>query len=140
VNGELLLDIGLRHNVRQDTVMILQGLKDSDVLTGTQRLAVVLTKLDVIQTAALEVRDRALRDFDAILNMIRARFNESFEEILPFRIAASPASTVLPYAYGTDELLKFWMEPELVSKAPMSQARPSRAMGRYGMQIQRSGL
>lgn len=139
VNGELLLDLTARHNVRQDTLMILQGLKDGDVLSKSQRLAVVLTKLDAIQVAQPAERDRALRDFDSIMNLIRARFEPIFHEILPFKIAASPATEILPYAYGSDELLKFWIEPQIASEPKLLPRRESaRAMGRYGMADVRS--
>ena len=139
VNGELLLDLTLRHNARSDTLMILQGLKDGDVLSPSQRLAVVLTKLDAIQTADPTIRDRALRDFDGIVNMIRARFDSTFQEILPFRIAASPKTEILPYAFGSDELLKFWVEPQTATE-PKLQVLPQsgRFMGRYGMSDQGS--
>jgi hypothetical protein len=134
INGELLLDLTARHDVRQDTLMILQGLRDGDVLSKSQRLAVVLTKLDVIHGAEPSVRDRALRDFDGILNLIRARFELTFHEILPFRIAASPATDILPYAYGSDELLQFWVEPQIASEPKLlPKGESARAMGRYGM-------
>ena len=134
VNGEQLLDMTARHNVRNDTLMILQGLKDGDVLTGSQRLAVVLTKLDVIQSASSADHDRAQRDFDGIVNLIKARFNSVFSEILPFKIAASPATDILPYAYGSDELLQFWIETQPASEPKLLPKNDSvRAMGRFGM-------
>jgi hypothetical protein len=133
VNGELLLDITARHNVRQDTLMILQGLMDGNVLSGSQRVALVLSKLDVIQSAPPADHDRAQRDFDSLVNQVKARFGSVFYEILPFKIAASPATTILPYAYGSDELLRFWVEPQVPEGPellPMPEA--ARAMGRFG--------
>jgi Double-GTPase 2 len=139
VNGELLLDLTARHNARNDTLMILQGLKDGDVLSKSQRLAVVLTKLDIIQSAQPAEHDRALRDFDGIVNLIRARFGQVFHEILPFKIAASPATEILPYAYGSDELLKFWVEPQIAADPKLlPKTQSARAMGRYGMADSRS--
>jgi hypothetical protein len=139
VNGELLLDLTARLDVRQDTLMILQGLKDGDVLSKSQRLAVVLTKLDVIEAAQPAERDKALREFDGIANMIRARFGSVFYEVLPFKIAASPATEILPYAYGTDGLLKFWVEPQVPSGPKLlPKTTSARAMGRYGMAELRS--
>jgi len=133
VNGELLLDITARNNVRQDTLMILQGLKDGDVLSGSQKLAVVLTKLDVIHNAATTDHDRAQRDFDGLVNQVKARFGSVFHEVLPFRIAASPATTILPYAYGSDELLKFWIELRSPSEPKLlPKLHSARAMGRFG--------
>jgi hypothetical protein len=114
--------------------MILQGLKDGDVLSGSQRLAVVLTKLDVIQSAPLPEHDRAQRDFDGIVNLIRARFSANFQEILPFKIAASPATEILPYAFGSDELLRFWVEPQIATEPRLlPRTESARAMGRFGL-------
>ena len=134
VNGELLLDLTARHNVRQDTLMILQGLKDGDVLSGSQRLAVVLTKLDVIQSAPPSEQDRAQRDFDGIVNLVKARFGTTFQEILPFKIAASPATEILPYAFGSNELLQFWVEPQIATTPRLlPRTKSARAMGRFGL-------
>jgi hypothetical protein len=139
VNGELLLDQVARHDARQDTLMILQGLKDGDMLSKSQRLAIVLTKLDVIHSAQQSERDQALRDFDGVVNLIKARFGSIFHEILPFKIAASPATEILPYAFGSDELLKFWVEPQIATEPELLTARESfRAMGRFGLADVRS--
>jgi hypothetical protein len=133
VNGELLLDLTGRIDVRQDTTMILQGLKDGDVLMKAQRLAVVLTKLDVIESAPPEERSKALKEFDGIVKLVRTRFGSLFGEVLPFKIAASPATEVLPYAYGSDELLKFWIEPQSQISAAPPHLDSKRAIGRFGM-------
>ena len=79
-------------------------------------------------------RARALRDFDDLVNMIKARFGTTFHEILPFKIAASPATNILPYAFGSDELLKFWVEsvPMPVSSL-LTDTTSARAMGRFGI-------
>jgi hypothetical protein len=134
VNGERLLDLTDRNNVRQDTLMILQGLRDGDVLSGSQRLAVVLTKLDVIRSAPPADQDRAQRDFDGIVKLVEARFNDIFQEILPFKIAASPASEILPYAFGSNELLQFWVERQIATEPkPVTDVQSVRAMGRFGI-------
>lgn len=134
VNGEQMIDLTGRHNARQDALMILRGLKDGDALTGTQRLAVVLTKLDIVQSAPASEHDRAQRDFDGLVNLIKARFGDVFREILPFKIAASPASEILPYAYGSAELLQFWVERQAAGELHLSpQTNSKRAMGRFNM-------
>jgi hypothetical protein len=135
VNGEKMVDMTARHNARQDVLMILQGLKDGDALPGTQRLAVVLTKLDIVQSASSSDHDRAQRDFDGLVNLIKARFGAMFREILPFKIAASPATEILPYAFGSDELLQFWIENQPIEEMQLLPKTTSkRAMGRYGME------
>ena len=133
VNGELLLDLRARHNVRQEIVMILQGLLNGDVLSTNQRLALVLTKLDVIRSAPPGDRDRAEHDFDGLVKQIGTLFGTGFHEIRPFRIAASPATTVLPHGFGVSELLQFWSVPGVTfASAQHDMPRAARAMGRFG--------
>jgi hypothetical protein len=134
VNGELLLDLSGRHNVRHEIVMILQGLLNGEVLSTNQRLAVVLTKLDTIQTASTADRERTERDFDGLMQQITTIFGQAFRDIRSFKIAASPATTALPHGFGVLELLKFWAEPSVATsaaRAPVPKA--ARAMGRFGM-------
>lgn len=134
VDGRTFLDLIERHNARQNTLMILQGLKDGDVFSGSQRLGVALTKLDIIKSASQIDHDRTHREFDGLVNLIEARFSDNFREILPFKIAASPATEILPYAYGSDELLQFWLEPQEASEPQiLSKNDSARAMGRFGM-------
>jgi hypothetical protein len=134
VNGELLLDLSARHNVRHEIVMILQGLLNGDVLSANQRLAVVLTKLDVIRNAPTADRDRTERDFDGLVRQIETIFAPVFQEIRPFKIAASPATTTLPHGFGVSELLRFWAEPVVLPSSVQSlMPKAARAMGRFGM-------
>ncbi len=134
VNGELLLDLRSRHNVRHEIVMILQGLLNGDVLSAKQRLAVVLTKLDVVRTAPTADRERTERDFDGLVKQIETIFAQVFREIRPFKIAASPATTALPHGFGVSELLAFWTELSVTSSsAPSPVLKSARAMGRFGM-------
>ena len=93
----------------------------------------------MIHNAAVPERDRALRDFDGVVNLIRTRFGSTFHEILPFKIAASPATEILPYAYGSDELLKFWVEQQFALEPKLlPRTGSARAMGRFGMADGRS--
>jgi hypothetical protein len=139
VNGELLLDLSARHNVRQEIVMILQGLLNGDILSTNQRLAVVLTKFDTIQNAPAAERERTERDFEGLMKQVETIFAQAFREIRPFKIAASPATTNLPHGFGVSELLEFWTKPFAVSSsAPAPMPKAARAMGRFGMADVRS--
>lgn len=134
VNGELLLDQSARHNVRHEILMILQGLLNGGVLSRNQRLAVVLTKLDLIQSASTADRGRTERDFDSLVKHIELNFAGVFHEIRFFQIAAQPETDILGHGYGILELLTFWSEPSL--PGPLEQSlmpRAARAMGRFGM-------
>jgi energy-coupling factor transporter ATP-binding protein EcfA2 len=134
VTGEGLLDIALRHNVRQDIVMILQGLIDGGVTSLTQRVALVLTKLDLIQRADGVARARAERDFDDIVARVEALFGSLFAEIRSFKIAAAPATAVLSHGYGVSDVLHFWIAPWSPSLArDMRLPRAKRAMSRFGI-------
>lgn len=134
VNGELLLDQTARHNVRHEILMILQGLLDGGVLSINQRLAVVLTKLDVIQSASPADREQTECNFDSLVNHIELNFADTFHEVRFFKIAAQPATDILPHGYGVSELLTFWSEPSLPGPTEQSlMPRAARAMGRFGI-------
>lgn len=134
VTGEHLLDVGRRHNVRQEIVMILQGIIDAGVTNPTQRVALVLTKLDLIRQTDDSARARVERDFDAIMRQVETLFGSLFTEIRSFKIAAAPATTILSHGYGVSDVLHYWITPW--SPAPgqrIQLPRAKRAMSRFGM-------
>ena len=65
VDGERLLETGARHNLRSEIMMMLQALLDGNALRVGQRLILLLTKLDAVETSP--VCDRAKNDFDSSL-------------------------------------------------------------------------
>lgn len=109
IDGERLTDSGARHNLRSDTIMMLQGLHDGGVLPAAARLALVLTKLDVVSGSASS--ERAQRDFAVLLSDIRRLFSASFSEIETFQVAASPKTDAVLRGTGIPELLNFWIKP-----------------------------
>ncbi|MFC0403114.1 TRAFAC clade GTPase domain-containing protein [Paraburkholderia rhizosphaerae] len=117
VDGERLLDAGARHNVRGDVVMLLQGLQDGDGLRAMPRLALVLTKLDVVTES--HQGQRALRDFEALLADVRHLFGTRFEEVAPFQVAASPKTNAALRGTGVPDLLAFWLKPAAPPVAPV---------------------
>ena len=132
VDGELLLDLTARHNVRSETEMVLQGLVDADATWTYQRVAIVLTKLDVIKQAPTAERKRTEGDFKALVQHVRRVFGSLFSEIRPFKVAASPKNDVLAYGYGVSTLLQFWMLPlGTVTQIDAPVPKPTRAMGRF---------
>jgi hypothetical protein len=131
VDGKLLLDRGARHNVRTEIELILQGLVDGEVISKTQRMSLVLTKLDLITRAPVEERQRTEHDFDALVEKVQRLFGGFFAEIRPLKVAASPKTNALPHGYGVPELLQFWTSPLVViSSADAPMPKPTRAMGR----------
>ena len=107
VDGQRLLDVGARHNLRSDIVMISQALVDAGAARRGQRLALVLTKLDLIRAAPDSAR--AESDFEALLSEFKTKFGAVFVAVEPFRIAASPKDDTLPRRTGVADLLTFWI-------------------------------
>ncbi|GAB5429291.1 MAG: hypothetical protein Devi2KO_27500 [Devosia indica] len=109
VDGAQLGDTGLRHNVRNDTIMMVQALRDSGACRPSQRLVLVLTKLD--QVLRDEEDERTRKFFAALVEAIRTRYSDVFTEILDFSVAASPKSTTLTRGEGLPALLAAWLKP-----------------------------
>jgi hypothetical protein len=109
VDGERLLDAGARHNVCNDAIMMLQGLQDGGGMPCGKRLAVVLTKLDVITST--NRAEQTLRDFETLVCDIERIFGTTFIEIERFLVAASPKTNALSRGTGVSDLLVFWLKP-----------------------------
>lgn len=131
VDGRRLLDLGARHNVRSEIELMLQGLIDGDALIQAPRLATVLTKLDLLEESPHKAR--AEDDFQSLVQSVRRLFGTAFGAAESFRVAASPATDVLPRGHGLAALLRFWAMqlPRLVPRAANAAASLSqRAIGR----------
>lgn len=111
IDGQRLLNDGMRHNVRSEICMMLQALVDGGSVAAGQRLALVLTKQDAVLDS--DLRERAGDDFNRILTKVKSSFGHVFSEIHAFPVAASPQSQVIPRGSGVAELLSFWLEPSI---------------------------
>ena len=109
VDGERLLDSGTRHNVRNELAMIVQALVDEGAVRIGQRLALVLTKVDLV--LASPDSGRAGADFESLLAHLDRLFGAVFSSVRAFRIAASPKADTVPRGTGVSELLAYWLEP-----------------------------
>lgn len=116
VDGKRLLDAGARHNLRSEITMILQALVDGGAVQGGQRLALVLTKMDLVQVSPNRVR--AERDFSELLARLEQLFGHVFSVIQAFKIAASPKTDGLPRGTGVPELFAFWLKSAVVAPTP----------------------
>ena len=129
VDGSRLVDNGGRHNLRSESTMIVQSLVDGDAVQPGQRLAVVLTKIDLVQASPRYAR--AESDFANLLSSLEQLFGHIFSTIEPFKIAASPKTDAVPRSTGVPGLLTFWLERAVVTPtAPPSKPSFERAFAR----------
>jgi hypothetical protein len=129
VDGERLLDDGMRHNLKSDIALILQGMVDGGAIVRGQRIALVLTKLDSITVSPQ--KERAERDFDVLHTHIVEIIGEHAPVIEKFKIAAYPKTTDMPRGEGLAALLDFWLAPPIGAE-PARPAMPkfTRAIAR----------
>lgn len=116
IDGQRLLHNGMRHNVRSEICMMLQALVDGGAVASGQRLALVLTKQDMVHQS--DLRQRADADFNGILTRIQFLFGHVFSEIRAFPVAASPKTETVARGTGIAELLSFWLEPSRPAEVP----------------------
>jgi hypothetical protein len=129
VDGARLLHAGRRHSIRPDITMILQGLLEAGALQTHQRVALVLTKLDLVE--ASEHRARAIAGFEDLHQHLSASFAGKVYGIEVFRITASPSNVDMPRGAGLRALIGFWLEEQqyVAAAVPTGQV-PSRAFSR----------
>jgi hypothetical protein len=132
VDGKRISDLGLRHNAKMDTELMIQGLVDSDVLRPEQRLAIILTKYDEIILSGND--EKATNDFKDLVDKIQLLHSEHFSDIVAFKTAARPESSVIPQGLGLFELLQFWAMPKITIPYNKTCQTPSlRAFGRLSV-------
>jgi hypothetical protein len=109
VDGERLLDPGARHNLRSEVTLMLRAMIEAGTIRPGTRLAVVLTKFDLIGTSSR--REGTEADFAGLIATISRQFEGTFSVVRPFRIAASPKTAAVRRGEGVAELLTFWLDP-----------------------------
>lgn len=128
VDGERLQGIQMRHNVRSELLLILQALLDGDLLGRGQRLAIVLTKMDVVDASARKVD--ALSDFESLQQAIRNTFLGAFADIVAMQIAASPRSGEFERGHGLTDFLEYILTSREPKPAAVDGTIVSRAFER----------
>lgn len=123
VDGERLLSVGARHNVRSEIKLMLQAMADGGGLGYGQCLAAVLTKVDLFDDSA--EASRASSDFEALIRELESLFGHLFIGIEAFKVAACPKTDRIARGTGVAELLSFWIrakrqQPTTVSPADNS--------------------
>lgn len=112
VDGQRLLDAGHRHNVRSEIRQTIQAFVEAGVVRSFQRLAIVLTKIDMVRKSE-KAGPRALSDFEAIVASLRTTYGSKFAAIEPFIIAAQPKSDGAKRGDGLAGLLAYWVAEPL---------------------------
>jgi Double-GTPase 2 len=129
VDGKRLADDRHRHNAREEILLILQALHDAEIVPAGARLAIVLTKIDVVKTSPHE--ERVETDLANVVGRLNAHFANSFAKVEVFRVAASPTEPGVDRGAGIPELLRFWLEYALPrAKTDTTQAVPERVIAR----------
>jgi hypothetical protein len=135
VDGQRLLDVGRRHNVRSEIRQTIQAFVEAGAVKPSQRLAIVLTKVDMIRKSE-EAGSRALIDFEGIVASLRTAYGSKFAAIEPFVIAAQPKSDGAKRGDGLEGLLAYWMvEPIRYQPAVVTVQMPS--ADRYFARLQK---
>ncbi|MDY1032143.1 TRAFAC clade GTPase domain-containing protein [Stenotrophomonas sp. CFBP8980] len=123
VNGEHLVSSAYRHETKAITSQIVGALVEAGAVRRGCRLAVVLTKQDVVLNSPNAGRVGA--DFGEVVDGIVEDHGAYFGEIERFVIAASPRNIAdVQRGHGMDKLLHFWLCAGL-SPLPATQVRNS---------------
>ncbi len=119
VDGERLLDTGARHNLRSEILMMLQALVDGHAVRPGQRLALVLTKIDLVRGSPIAARVNG--DFTGLASTLRGLFAHILDTIELFEIAASPKTDAIARGTGVADLFLFWLG---AAKPPVTESLP----------------
>lgn len=111
IDGQRLVDATARHNLRSDIIMLLRGLVDGGAVQSGQRLALVLTKIDVLRE--LDKPQKAEDDYESFKKRIEELFAHEFSTIQSFEVAAAPKTDLVPRGTGIPELLESWLAPRV---------------------------
>lgn len=129
VDGKRLAQDGHRHNVREELLLIVQALKDAEIVPNGARLAIVLTKFDAVIASPNAKRVEA--DLATAVSRLNAHFADCFAKIEVFRVAASPTEHGVTRGTGVAELLNFWLADVAPTSVPhTSQVLPERVIAR----------
>ncbi|WDJ88094.1 MULTISPECIES: TRAFAC clade GTPase domain-containing protein [Xanthomonas] len=110
VNGEHLSTSAQRHETKAITPQMVDALVEAGSVRQGCRLAIVLTKRDVVLSSQNAARVDA--DFGELVDGISEDHRTHFAEIERFVVAASPCDVAnVQRGLGVDQLLRFWLRP-----------------------------
>ena len=129
VDGQRLSDSSSRHNLKSDILMMLQGLVEGGAISVDQRLALVLTKIDLLMPR--DGHEKVYRDFTSLSEDVQRVFRHRFLDVTPFETAAAPLNHSVPRGQGVPGLLQFWVQSRIPTTIPkVARPSPHRAFGR----------
>jgi hypothetical protein len=120
VDGAKLKDSRTRHNAVAEALQMLQVFSEAGANDGEQRLAIVLTKIDVMDDTD---RGRIDQDFSRLVDAAKTRFGATYSRIQSFRVAACPATGSVARGSGLAALMMYWLQPR--SANPIAIPKPS---------------
>lgn len=112
IDGKRFADIQDRHAVISDALKMLRVLVDNGVLDHNDKLDIVLSKFDIVETS--DRRKAIETDFSRLKNDINIQFLDSIGSIDYWKVAAIPKheGSKLDIAFGLEELFEKWAKVE----------------------------
>lgn len=109
VDGRRLLDDSARHNTRSEIGLMLRAMVEGGFFERSPHLIFALTKMDLVQAA--EQKDRALADFQKVVDRATPIVSPCTQSISAVYVAAAPETAAIARGTGVDELLTLWTSP-----------------------------
>lgn len=117
VNGEHLAGVEHRHEVKAISPQIVDALIEGGAIREGCRLAIVLTKNDMVLASGKA--ERVNREFAEIVDVISERYSSYLSDIRAFAVAASPEDVAkVKRGDGVDELLRYWASSSCPAPTP----------------------
>lgn len=130
VDGERLSNLRTRHSVVQQVSDMLLAIHQAGVLSPHQRLALVLTKLDLVQESAQH--DQAIAGFSELHSDLEKKYATTVSQVAKYEVAALPKSPTVGAGYGVAGLFEYWLQiPFPVACSREERQVPDRAVDRY---------
>lgn len=108
VDGEKILRREERHVVLSNCGALVKTLIDNGRLTAKDRVDVVLSKVDSIQSALDADKDATLAAYASFTDNFKTRFANKLLEISFWEVAACPKSGGLKVGTGIESLIRNW--------------------------------
>jgi hypothetical protein len=139
VNGAHLAGSEFRHEAKAVASQVIGALAEGGAIRSRSRLAVVLTKEDLV--LASQHAARVEREFKELVAAIEEQHQDLFHEVRAFSVAASPSATDnCARGKGIDDLLRYWLlppQPEMPTPA-LHLPAATRMIDAFGQRAERA--